>query len=72
MANLEKRVAVLETAQGKHGLFDNAEMNALMAELWAQSGTTQAEQEAHHGGQHAMLKDLYADLQTIQHMEGQQ
>lgn len=67
MATLEKRIESLETAQGKQGLFGSAEMNALMADLWAKSGTTQAEQEARHGGQHAMLKALHADIQTIQH-----
>ena len=66
MANLEKRIAVLEKVQGKQGLFGNPEVDALMADVWAKSGTSYAKELAHYGSEHALLKALDAQLQSIQ------
>lgn len=66
MTLIERRIALLETAQGKQGLFDKPEMNALIADLWRQAGTSYAEQVAKYGSEHAMLTALDADIQSIQ------
>lgn len=66
MATLGMRIAVLEKVQGKQGLFRNPEMNALMADVWAKSGTSYVKELAHYGSEHALLKALGAQLQSIQ------
>ena len=65
MQSLEKRIAVLETAQANHGLFSVPELNALMDDIWAKHGTSHVEQVARYGSEHALLKALRADIQSI-------
>jgi|GEM_PF-6159617 len=66
MQSLRKRIAVLEAAQATRGLFSVPELNALLDDIWAKLGTTHAQQVAHYGSEHALLKALRDDIQAIQ------
>ena len=59
MANLEKRLAVLERAQGSgRGLLSANQIEKILDEFWISRGTTHALQLERYGSEKAMMKVL--------------